>query len=425
MAKDKIVVGIDIGSSKISTIIATLSEDEKINVMGAATTTAKGIRKSQVVDIEEAVSAISESLEKAERMAGYSVGAAVVSLGGMHIECQNSRGVVAVSTPEGEISQDDVRRVTEAAQAISLSSSREIIHVIPRFFIVDSQIGVKDPVGMTGIRLEIDTHIITGSATAARNLAKCVQELGVDIEGLVFSGVAAAEAVLTETEKELGVILVDLGGGTTSICIFVDGSLSHSAVLPVGAKNITNDLAIGLRVNLETAERIKLALSSPPKLAVQPEEEKEKGKGGEEVLDFASLGLGEEIGSISKKTLIDGIAKPRLKEILTMVKIEIQKSGFGGMTPAGLVVTGGGALTFGIIELAKLELAMPVRIGTPVGVSGLIDEVSTPEYAALVGLILYGVAAKFAAPAKIPLVGRVEFKGIISKSLTWLRSFFP
>lgn len=428
MAKEQVVVGIDIGSSKIATIIAQVPKDSPPNVIGVSQVPSKGIRKSQVVDIEEAVLAISESLEAAERMAGYSINRALVLISGTHIECQNSKGVVAVTTSGGEITQDDVARVIEAARAISLPSSREIIHVIPRYFIVDGQTGVKDPVGMTGVRLEVDTHIITGAATSLRNVAKCVQEVGVDVEGLVFSGLAAAQSVLTETEKELGVILVDMGSGTTHIAIFVDGALSHSGVLPVGAKNITNDLAIGLRVSLETAEKIKLVLSKPIKTPTQPEDQEIKTKqvkNDEDVLDLSAIGTEEELKAVSKKTLIDGIAKPRIKEIINMVKIEIVRSGFGGVTPAGVVLTGGGAQTVGIVDIAKHELAMPVRVGNPQGATGLIDEISTPQFASTLGLILYGAKISEETQARLPLVGRVEIKGLVGKGVDWIKSLLP
>jgi cell division protein FtsA len=390
---------------------------------------ARGIRKGQIIDIEEAVMAITESLEAAERMAGYSVNSAFVTVGGTHIECQNSKGVVAVSEPQGETSIDDVNRVIEAARAISLPSSREIIHVIPRHFTVDSQSGIHDPIGMTGVRLEVETHIITGATTAIRNLAKCIQEVSVDVAGIVFSGVAASHAALSETEKELGVILVDLGGGTTDICMYIEGSLAHSAVLPVGARNITNDLAIGLRVSLDSAERIKLVLSQPPKTAIQPDDEgnlSDKSKKKEDdLLDLTELKLAEELKNVSKKTLIEGIMKPRLKEILTMIKIEIQKSQLAGLTPAGVVLTGGGAHTNGILELAKQELAMPVRIGIPSGATGLIEEISGPSNAATLGLIFFAASAETESESRLPLVGRGEIKGLFGKGMEWVKSLLP
>src|SRR4030042_3233170 len=296
MHKDKVIVGIDIGSSKVSTVIATIAQDSLPNIIGVSTQPSKGLRKGQVVDIDEAVGAIAQSVESAERMAGYSIGAAFVSIDGIHIESQNSKGVVAVSSPTGEISPEDVARVIEAARAVSLPSSREILHVIPRYFVVDSQSNIKDPIGMNGVRMEVDTHIITGATTALRNIAKCVTQVGVDVEGMVFSGLASAYSVLSDTERELGVILVDFGGGTTDICIFVDGAPAHCAVLPIGARNVTNDLAIGLRISLDSAEKIKLALSKPPEIAVEPSDNGQVGNRKElDQLDVAGLSIDEDL----------------------------------------------------------------------------------------------------------------------------------
>lgn len=389
MAKDKVITAIDVGSSKITTVIAAGVKDDKFSVVGVSTVPSKGLRKGQVVDIEEAVSSISESVDQAERMAGVSIGEAIISVGGAHVQSQNSKGVVAVSQPEGEITSTDVKRVVDAARAVSIPSSREILHVLPREFIVDGQSGIKDPIGMTGVRLEVETQIVTGTTTAVRNLAKCIGEVGIDIESPVYSGLASSEAVLSETEKELGVILADIGAGTTSIAVWVDGALSFSSVLPVGARNVTNDIAVGLRVSLESAEKIKLFLSESlkPKVAV-PE-----GKPSDE-LDLSSLDLPEEVRKISRKTLIDGIIKPRLLEIFTFISLEVQKSGFVGMTPSGVVITGGGALTAGVLESARARLSMPCRIGAPFTIpnghlGGLIEEISSPQAATAVGLILF------------------------------------
>ncbi len=429
MPKDKVIVGLDIGSSKICAIIATVPPEEKVNVIGVASVPSRGLRKGQIVDIEEAVSAITECLESAERMAGYSVGSAIISVSGTHIECQNSKGVVAVSQPHGEIDMDDVKRVIDAAKAISLSSSREIIHVIPRHFTIDSQAGIKDPVGMTGVRLEVETHIVTGATTSLRNLAKSVAEVGIGADDLVYSGIASSEAVLTETEKELGVVCVDIGGGTTDITMFVDGSLAYSSVLPVGAKNITNDLAIGLRISLESAEKIKLALSQKVKFAVEADdaidvEKLAKDKKRDDTLDLSDLGLEDEVKTVSRKTLVDGIIKPRMTEIINMIKLEIQKSGLGGLLPAGVVVTGGGAETAGILDIFKRELAMPARVGLPTGATGLIDEISGPAYSTCLGLVLYGAKTENAEGRK-QMVGMVEIKGVVGKGVDWIKSFLP
>jgi len=425
MSKDKVVVGIDIGSSYVTTIIATITEESPLNIIGVSSVPSRGLRKGQVVDIDETVSCIISSLEAAERMAGYSVGGAFVSVDGTHIESQNSKGVVAVSDPNGEISQDDVMRVIEAARAISLPSSKEILHVIPRYFVVDSQSGIKDPLGMTGVRLEVDTHIVTGATTSLRNIAKCISQIGVDVEGMVFSGLASSYSVLTDTERELGVILIDFGGGTTDICIFVDGAPAHCAVLPIGARNVTNDLAIGLRISLESAEKIKLALSKPPQIAVEPDDSGQvTNKKESDQLDVSSLSIEEDLRSVSKKTLTDGIMKPRLREILNMVKIEIQKSEFGGLTPSGVVLTGGGAATCGIIDLAKQELGLPVRIGLPQNITGLIEEVNSPAYAASLGLINYGTGFQ-QEEVRLPLVGRIEVKGLFSRGVKLIKSLLP
>ena len=428
MSKGKVLAGIDIGTTKAVTLIASQTETGKINVIGVSSLPSRGLRKSQIVDIEETVESITESVEAAERMAGYSIGNAFVSLSGAHIESQNSKGVVAVAEPEGEITPADVDRVIEAARAVSLPSAREIVHVIPRDFMVDSQAGIKDPVGMTGVRLETEAHLITASSTAIRNLVKCVNEIGVDVSGIVFSGLAAAESSLSETERELGVVLVDIGGGSTNLSVFVEGALSYSSVIPIGARNITNDLAIGMRVSLETAEKVKLALSTP-EAASLPEEDKNIAKKADE-LDLAKLGISEDVSSASRKTLIEGIIRPRLNEIFTMVGMELKKSGLGGQTPAGVVVVGGGALTVGIETACKRVLSLPTRLGSPTGVSGLVEEIGSPAFAASVGLLLY--AAK--TPAVVhstplanvtKLVQRLPGKGTFAKAINFIKSFLP
>ncbi|HSX40114.1 MAG TPA: cell division protein FtsA, partial [Candidatus Saccharimonadales bacterium] len=406
--------------------------DEFINVLGVSEVKSTGIRKGQIVDIEEAVHAINASLEGAERMAGYSVSHIVASIGGSHIESQNSRGVVAVAAPAGEIAPTDLIRVIDAAKAVSLPSSREIIHVLPRNYIVDGQEGIKDPIGMTGIRLEVDTHIISASTTALRNLEKAFSQVGVDVDGLVFSGYASSLSVLSDTEKELGVVLVDMGAGTTDISIYVDGSVAYSSVLPVGARHITNDLAIGLRISLESAEKIKLFLSRPKKqnrIEEEVEGEVVEKRSPDEV-DLSSLNLTEEIRKVSQKTLVEGIIRPRLNEICTMVGLEIKKSGFGGQTPSGIVITGGGARTVGITDSAKRMLAMPVRIGTPLDIKGIIDEISDTPFAAVIGLVTYGATLEGGTSGlpfgfSMPKIGNVKVGKILGKTIGFIKSFMP
>lgn len=429
--RDKVVCGIDVGTSKITTVIATIKEDAPLNIIGVATVDSKGLRKGQVVDIEDAIASISPALEGAERMGGVSITSAYVSIGGSHIASQNSHGVVAVAEPEKEISTQDVHRVIDAAKAISIPSSRGILHVLPRGFTVDGQEGIADPIGMTGIRLEVDTHLVTGGSTAIRNLEKCVQELGVGVDGLVFGGLASAAAVLTDTEKELGVTLVDLGAGTCDVAVFAEGALSYSSVIPIGAKNITNDLAIGLRISLESAEKIKLLLSQKQKSPALPTTDIKGRQKVDDEIDLSGLGLPEEVRKVSRKTLVEGIIKPRLNEIFTMVGLEIKKSGFGGMTPSGLVICGGGSETVGLVEAARKNLAMPVRIGVPANISGLVDEIVSPAFAASVGLVHYG--ARMVPTESQPqlmgkmgkLGGKLPIKGVVGKILDVLKPFLP
>jgi cell division protein FtsA len=294
--------------------------------------------------------------------------------------------VVAVSDPEGEISPSDTQRVIEAASAVSLPSSRELVHVIPREFKLDGEAGVKDPIGMSGVRLEVETHLITASVPALKNLRKAIEEVGVDIDGFVFSGLAASKAVLTKTEKELGCVLVDIGGGTTSIVTYIDGEIAMSQVIPVGAKNVTNDIAIGLRVSLDAAEKIKRMLSDEEK-----KKDKKKARAGSEAdkLDLTSMGI-KDTKRISKKTLTEGIIRPRLNEIFTVVRIQLEKENLKSRVPSGIIITGGGADTVGIESSAKRMLSLPVRIGNPKGVGGLIDDIMNPAFATPIGLILHG-----------------------------------
>lgn len=432
MARDRIISGIDIGTSKITTLIATIGEEGDARVIGVSTVPSRGLRKGQVVNIEEATAAISLSLEAAERMAGTSVTDAFLAIGGSHISSLNSHGVVAVAEPEKEITDHDVQRVIDAAKAVSLPSSREIIHVLPRGYIVDGQEGIVDPIGMSGIRLEVDTHLVTGGATAVRNLQKCVEELGVAVSGMVFGGLASAEASISETEKELGVVVIDIGGGTTDVALFVEGALSYSSVIPIGAINITKDLAAGLRISLESAEKIKLHLSNQPKTPVVYTEEGRPGAAKDKAddVDLSGLGLPEEMRTVSRKTLVEGIIKPRLNEIFTMVGLEIKRSGFGGMTPSGVVLTGGGAQTIGAVEAARRNLAMPVHIGIPKNVTGLIDEILTPAYASSVGLLLYGAhVSREEGGSFMGSIGKfkdkVQVKGIAGKVIDLVKSLLP
>ena len=413
MAKEHIVTGIDVGSSKISTVIASVSPEKKISVIGVSTVPSRGIKKGVVVDIDEAVAGISESLEGAERMAGYPVRSAFVSVDGKHISSLNSHGVVAVGGEGSEITEEDVERVTEAARAVSLPSSREIVHVLPRGFTVDAQEGVKDPMGMSGVRMEVETNIISGATTVMRNLVKCVSQVGVEVEDLVFCGLASAEAVLSGTEKELGCALVDVGGETTQVIVFTNGSPGYASVLPIGGQNITNDLAVGLRVSLEDAERIKIKLSEG---SLKPSEDKH------DEVDISELGLDTQTIPLS---LVNNIIEARLSEIFSMVGLEIKNSGQQGNLPAGLIVTGGAVQTSGLKDLVKKVLRLPLRIGIPTKVSGLIEEVSTPAHATTIGLVIYGAEFEPREGFNIPMIDTKKFSQLFGRVIEWGKSFLP
>lgn len=418
MAKEKIITGIDVGSTKVSTIIAAVS-DGKNSVIGVSgSVPSKGINKGNIVDIDEAVESISNSLERAERMAGVSVSSAFVTLNGSHIETTNSHGVVAVSHQGSEITAEDVIRVTEAAQAVTLPSTREIIHVIPRDFVVDGQKEIRDPVGMSGIRLEVETNIVHSSATAMKNLAKCISQVGVTVEDLVYTGLASAEAVLTDTEKELGTILCDIGGGTTSIIAFMDGSPIYSSVLPIGGKHITNDLAIGLRARLEAAEKIKLRLSDEKTefMTLNPRNSKD------DVINVSEFQL--DTDTVPKKILYN-IIDARLGEIFNLIALDLSKANLAGKLPAGIVITGGAALTAGVEKVAKLYLKMPVRIGKPKGVTGLIDEIEGPAFSATIGALLYGSSLMKSGTHLSFDNSSGKITNILSKLLEKTKSFLP
>lgn len=397
MAKNRIIAGIDIGSSKITTIISQvivepMTYETTTSVVGVSSTPSKGIKKGQVVNIDEAVESIIASVEAAERMAGYNLDTAYISVGGAHVSSQNSTGVVAISDPSGEVTPHDVDRVVQAARAVSVPAARQVIHVLPREFVVDGERGVRDPVGMSGVRLEVETHLVTVTSAALKNLTKAVNEVGVKIQETVFSGLSSAFSTLSETEKELGCVLIDIGAGTTSIAAYVDGALSYSGAIPVGARNVTNDLAIGLRISLDAAEEIKLSLSDR---AIKVDKDSKNDQ--VEINETGST----EVKKVARRTLTEGIIRPRLNEIFSMVKSELDRAGVVHKIPSGAILTGGGALTVGVEDSARKILSLPVRVASPSGVTGLIDDILTPQYATAVGLILYAQKNGSMAPEAV------------------------
>jgi cell division protein FtsA len=406
MPRSRVITAIDLGTDKCATIIATIDpETQDLQVKGVAVVPSRGVRKSNIVDLEKVLETVNESLDAAERMAGFEVKSAYISVSGVHIRSQNSKGVVAVAAPSQEIIHEDVSRVIEAARAVSLPADRTVIHVIPRDFKVDSQEGVKDPVGMTGVRLESEAHIVTGMTTALKNLEKVVHDLGLAVDGFVFAGLAASEVVLSETEKELGVVVIDIGAGSTSMTVFVEGTLELSAALPIGARHITQDIALGCRISLEAAEKVKLGLTAenPDELKPSPGESKEdftRRKRRADEIDPAELGIRESMEVLSKKKIVEGIMVPRMKEIFTMVAQKLEQKNLLPVVPAGIVITGGGAETVGIEEVAKRTLNLPARVGMPRELKGLTMDIHKPSFVTSVGLLEYGRQQGMPEPTK-------------------------
>lgn len=409
--KDKIVVGLDIGTTKICTIIGEINDNE-INIIGVGNSPSTGLNKGVVVNIESTVESIKKAVDDASRMAGVEVGTAYAGIAGGHIKGINSHGVIAVSGSSKEVTQEDVDRVIDAAKAVAIPMDREVIHVIPQEFIVDHQDGIKDPVGMSGIRLEAKVHIVTAAVTSAQNIVKCVERAGYYVEDIVLQPLASSEAVLTEDEKELGVVLVDIGGGTTDIVIYSEGGIRHTAVLAIGGNFVTNDIAIGLRTPTADAEEIKKKYGCAMSSLIGQEEIKVAGVGG------------RAERSIPRRTLAE-VIQPRIEEIFELVCQEIKNSGFDNRNKiaAGVVVTGGTAIMAGISELAEKILSASVRIGVPKGISGLVDVVSSPIYATGVGLVLYGVKNMPTAKEK-RLTGENLFVKVFERMKEWFGEFF-
>jgi len=425
MAKDNIIVALDIGSSKFTAVVASVDERGKVSVIGTHTQKSQGIKNGVVNNIDKAVEGISEVLNKAEMMSGHPITNISITISGTHIESLNSHGVVAISGENSEITQEDLLRVDEAARALSLSSSRQIIHVIPREYVVDKQTGVADPIGMAGVRLEVEANIIHCSTTAVKNLIKCVNQVGVEVERLFYSGLSSAMAVLTDTEKELGTVLLDIGGGTIDMVVFTQGTPVYSAVLPIGGQDITNDIAIGLRTLLPNAEKIKVRLSadendSDKDFIVDGKGKNVKLNKGE--LYLGNLGIGME--SVSKKVVNDIINK-RLKESFKFVQLYLKKAGYNDKLPAGVVLTGGTAKIKGIDKIAEDVFKMPVRVAEQNGVVGLVAQIQSSAYSSVIGIIIQLASdlKKFSGLSRRGKSGSI--KSISSKIINFLKSFLP
>ncbi|HOQ99639.1 MAG TPA: cell division protein FtsA [Anaerolineae bacterium] len=406
------VVGIDVGTTKMCTLVGEVDNADQLRIVGVGVVPSRGLRKGVIVSVDEAAAAIAASIQKAERISGYKIENAYVGVAGSHIASLNTRGVVAIGRGDRPIMQEDVDRAMEAAQAVAVPHNRQIIHAIPRGFSLDDQEGVRNPIGLMGYRLEVEAHIVTGAITSLRNLASCVQNAGVGITAMVLQPLASAEAVLRPDEREMGVVLVDAGGGTIDVAIFIEGSIWHSLVLPVGGNHITNDIAIGLRIPFDLAEELKLQHGHALPEAVDPDE----------VVDIRSYGHGP--GRVVAKRELATIIEARAEEMFEMILREIKRSGYDGLLPAGVVLTGGTARLAGLVDLGQRVLNLPVRVGAPTDIDGLVESIEGPAYSTSVGMLLWGIHHD-SEPDRGRRPGRGGSGGRHDRFLGWLREFLP
>lgn len=413
MPREHAVVSLDVGTTKVGVLIGEMEGDRALNIVGVGSSPSRGMRKGVVVNIDEVASSISEAVDQCVRLSGYRVDSAYVGVTGAHIEGLNTKGVIAVSSSAQEIAHADVDRAMEAARVQAISADREVLHVIARGYTLDGQEGVRDPVGMSGHRLEAQIHIVTAATTAVHNLVRAVRRADIQIDGLVLQPLAAAEAVLTPAERDVGVALVDIGGGTTDIAIFHDLGVAHTSTLPVGGFHVTNDLALGLRAPVSLAEEVKIQYGSA--LAAEFE--------AGDVVELKTYD--NEEGEPVSRRLIAEIIESRMQEIFALVKREIERAGFGRLLPAGVVLTGGTADLRNVRRLGRDALAMPVRVGRPSGVVGLTDTVTRPAYATSIGLLLWARNRDFEPISTISHSAAPQWRPNPGKVTRWLREFLP
>ncbi len=416
MSRNNIITGLDVGSTTIRLVVGqrvdeSPEEEPTLHIIGVAEHPSQGISKGVVTSIEDAVTSLTACIEKGERMAGVPLEQVFVSISGAHIISQPSKGVIAVSKANGEIQEEDVDRVIEAAQAVATPPNYEILHVIPRSFVVDNQSNIKDPVGMTGVRLEVEAQIIQGLSSQMKNLTKAIYRTGLDIEDVVFGTLAAAESTLDKQQKELGVALVNIGGATTSLVIFEEGDVLHTAVLPIGSGHITSDIAIGLRTSIEVAEQVKMQYGTS-----LPETVDKK-----EMIDLAEFTNGESL-LVSRRHVAE-IIEARIEEIFKLVNKELKKVNRQGLLPAGVVLTGGGARLTGIVDIAKKEFRLPASIGTPGDLTTAIEKVNDTNFAVAVGLLKWGAQMQASSGRKLPNLSNLS--ALTDKAKDWIKSLIP
>ena len=410
MEIEAVLVALDVGTSKVVAMVGEVTRDGSINIIGKGSAPTTGLKKAVVNNIEQTVGSIRTAVEASERLSGLRLEAAFVGVGGSHVESLNSRGAVAVSGAHREVAREDIDRATEVARAVTIPSNREVLHVLPRDFTVDGQEGVRDPLGMSAIRLEVETHIVHGSATALQNLTKCVRQAGVRVDELVLASLASGESVLSETERDLGVAVADIGAGTTDIAMYLDGSPFHTSVVPLGGINVTNDVAIGLKTDLVAAEQLKVRYGVADPDLVDPDEE------------IPVEVLGDGARRTAPRAEVAMIIEARMRELFEKVG-EGMARGAGQRLPAGLVLTGGGSLLAGTADLGKSVLGIPVRVATPAGVAGLTDGILTPVYSTSIGLLQW--AARVVTTHEPVRYESAPAGGSVGRMRDWLRQLFP
>jgi len=407
--KDNLVVGLDIGTTKICAIVGEETE-QGVDIVGYGVAPSEGLRKGVVINIDATVASIRRAVEEAEKVARCEINTVYAGIAGGHIKSLNSHGIVAVK--DQEVTEQDVVRVLEAAQAIAIPMDREVIHVIPQEYVIDDQDGIRDPLGMSGVRLAAKVHIVTGAVTSAQNIIKCCHKTGLNVKDLVLEQLASSEAVLTPDEKELGVMLVDIGGGTTDIAVFANGSVQHTAVLSLGGDHVTKDIAIGLGTPTGDAERIKREFASVVR----------DGDGTDRSLEIPGVG-GRKSRTISREMLTE-IVVPRVEEIFSLIAQELSRSGLEDMLPAGVVITGGSTLLKGTVDVAERVFGMGVRLGTPHGMGGIMDELSSPVFATASGLVKFGFNKTQAEDARFKLREANLYRRVKSRMGEWIGNIF-
>ncbi len=402
-----LMVGIDIGTSKVVTIVGEVTSDNKVNIVGIGSHPSQGLKRGVVVNIESTVQSIQRSVEEAELMAGCQIYSAFTGIAGSHIRSINSHGIVAIR--DREVTQTDVDRVIDAAKAVAIPADQKILHILPQEFIIDNQDSIREPIGMSGVRLEAKVHIVTGAVSAAQNIVKCLKRCGLNASDVVLEQFASSQSILTEDEKELGVCMIDIGGGTTDIAIFTDGSVRHTAVIPIAGDQVTNDIAIALRTPARNAEEIKLKYAC----ALQDLAD------SNQMIDIPMAG-DRPARHLSKRALAE-VVEARYEELFTLVAAEIRRSGLEDFIAAGIVLTGGASKAEGAVELAERIFRMPVRLGTPQHVTGLADVIHNPIYATGVGLLLYGMQQR---DSQKEILTQSNLKGLWSRMKSWFQGNF-